>query len=1049
MKMLLKPSLLLLVVMMHFLCASAQETKKTIAGTITDSAGAPVTAATIQEKGKKNFTTSDGTGHFIINVTPGANLLISYAGFQTLDVPAEKAGSGIVLYSKSNQIEQVVVTALGIKRQRKSLGYSVQEVKGETLEAIKDPNLTNDLTGQVAGLQIVRSGNGPAGSSQIRLRGNNSLTDISQPLIVVDGMPISNITGRTGVGSTNDFYNPSLDMGNGLSDINPDDIATLTVLKGPAGAALYGSLGGNGVIIITTKSGQKQPGAGISISSTVGGESIFTTPKTQNVFGQGSNGTYSPSETTSWGPKMTGQTVTDYSGASVPLQPYNNFRDYLNGGVQSTQNISFQQQFNATSIYASYSRLDDKSIIPGASLNRNNITTRAVTKLGQNQRWTIDTKVQFINATAKNRPLEGSNTSNIFLTLATLPRSLDIRRLSNDVDSAGNMIWYTKAANTDNPYWDAKYKLNQDTRNRFIMYASLKYQFTNWLDAQIVGSDDMYTTASSSHQYAGSPSNESGSYSQGNDNYFQTNYSTLITAKKENLLGKLGGSIMVGGNLQSYQDNAFTASAGTLRVPNLFSVNNAEGNPTFNQTFTEKVINSVYTSLQADYDGYLFLNATWRNDWSSALSKANRSFSYPSVNLSYVFTDMIQNHGGALPSWLSFGKVRAGYATAGSDLDPYQLYNTYSIGLDPNNNTTAYPTTNSAGQTILYNPNIKSQLIKSTEFGTEMRFFRSLLGFDFTWYKSNATNQIITLPMDPLSGYNGRIINAGNIQNAGIEISADARILSGASPNSFNWTTSVNFSMNNNVVKSLYPGVTKYQLGGFDQVSVQAVAGQRYGQIYGNKIIRVTDPKDPNYGKPILSNGLPVETPYDTLLGNQQARQIIGWTNKFSYKHFSLSVLMDASLGGKEFSFTIESMETAGTAANTVVNGRRDSMIVAGVQGTAGSYTANSTKVSPQQYWAALGEGNTGITEQNLFNASNIRVRNVQLSYALPKSMLAGSVLQRASLTFSMNNVWMLSSHMHGLDPESSYATGTPAIGFESGSVPSTRTYLFTLSLGL
>ncbi|HEV3327451.1 MAG TPA: SusC/RagA family TonB-linked outer membrane protein [Puia sp.] len=1042
MKMLFKSSLLLLAVTMRFLCASAQETKKTIAGTIIDSSGSPVVAATIHEKGKSNFTTSDGTGHFKISVMPNAILEVSYTGFETVEIPTDNAAPMITLRSKSNQIAEVVVTALGIKRQRKSLGYAVQEVKGETLNEIKDPNLTNDLSGQVAGLQVVRSGNGPAGSSQIRLRGNNSLTDISQPLIVVDGMPISNITGRTGVNSTNDFYNPSLDMGNGLSDINPDDIATLTVLKGPAGAALYGSLGGNGVIIITTKSGQKQPGAGISISSTVGGESVFTAPKTQNVFGQGSNGTYSPASTLSWGPKMTGQTVTDYSGASVPFQPYNNVRNYLKGGVQSTQNISFQQQFNATSIYASYSRLDDKSIIPGASLERNNITARAVTKLGQNQRWTIDTKIQFINATAKNRPLEGSNTGNVFLTLNTLPRSLDIRRLSNDVDSAGNMIWYTKG-NQDNPYWDAKYKLNQDTRNRFILYASLKYQFTSWLEAQLVGSDDLYTTASSAHQYAGSPSNESGSYSMGNDNYFQTNYSTLITAKKENLFGKLGGYITVGGNAQSFQDNAFTASAGTLRVPNLFTVNNAQGNPTFSQSFSAKTINSVYASFEADYDGYLFLNATWRNDWSSALSKQNRSFSYPSVNLSYVFTDMIQNHGGTLPSWLSFGKIRAGYATAGSDLNPYQLNNVYYIGLDPNNNTTAY-----TGST-LYNPDIKSQLIKSTELGAEMRFFKSgLLGFDFTWYKSNATNQIITLPLDPLSGYTGRIINAGNIQNAGIEISADARILSSTRPSSFTWTTSVNFAQNNNVVKSLYPGVTKYQLGGFDQVSVQAVAGQRYGQIYGTRIVRVTDPKDPNYGKPILNNGLPQQTPYDTLLGNQQARQIIGWTNKFSYKHFSLSVLLDASLGGKEFSFTLASMETAGTAAATVVNGKRDSMVVSGVQGTAGNYTANTTSVSPQQYWTALGTGNTGITENNLYNASNIRIRNIQLSYAVPKSVLAGSVVQKASLTFSMNNVWLISSHMHGLDPESSFATGSPATGFESGSVPSTRTYLFTLSLG-
>jgi hypothetical protein len=645
--------------------------------------------------------------------------------------------------------------------------------------------------------------------------------------------------------------------------------------------------------------------------------------------------------------------------------------------------------------------------------------------------------------------LVGSNTSNVFLTLNTLPRSLDIRRLSNDVDSTGKMIWYTPKQQNDNPYWDKTYKLNQDTRNRFILYASIKYQFTNWLDAQLVGSDDLYTTASNAKQYYGAISNLPGSYSMGNDNYYQTNYSTLITAKKENLFGKLGGSVMVGGNLMSYQDNQFTASAGTLRVPNLFTVNNAQGNPVFSQLYTAKAINSVYASFEADYDGYLFLNATWRNDWSSALSKANRAFSYPSVNLSYVFTDMIRNNGGTLPSWLSFGKIRAGYATAGSDLDPYQLYNTYSIGLDPNNNTTAYTTTTPAGQTVLFNPNIKSQLIKSTELGTEMRFFKSgLLGFDFTWYKSNATNQIITLPMDPLSGYNGRIINAGNIQNEGIEISADARILS--RPGAFNWTTSVNYAHNNNTVPSLYPGVSRYQLGGFDQISVNAVAGQEYGQIYGTQIVRVTDPKDPNYGKPILNNGLPQQTSYDTLLGNQQARHIIGWTNKFSYKHFSLSVLLDASLGGKEFSFTLASMGTAGTSAATVVNGRRDSMVVSGVVANSSGtgYTANTTNVSPQQYWTAIGTGNTGITESNLYNASNIRIRNVQLSYALPKTVLGGTVVQRASLTLSCNNVWLISSHMHGLDPESSYATGSPAIGYEGGSVPSTRTYLVTLSLG-
>lgn len=1047
MKALLKPSLLLLVMTTLVFCAKAQD-KKTIAGTITDSTGAPVVSATIQEKDEKNFTTSDATGHFKIAVKPGAKLEISSVGFQTLEIGTDNAAPTITLYTKQGGMEGVVVTALGIKRQRKSLGYAVQEVKGETLQEIKDPNLTNDLTGQVAGLQIIRGGTGPTGSSQIRLRGNNSLTDISQPLIVIDGMPISNVTGRAGVGSTNDFYNPSLDMGNGLSDINPDDIATITVLKGPAGAALYGSLGGNGVIMITTKSGQKQAGAGLSLSSSIGFESIFTAPKQQNSFGQGSNGTYDKSSVDSWGPAMTGQNVTDFQGNSVPYKPYNNVRNYLKNGLISTQDVSFSQQFKNTSIYTSYSRLDDKSIIPGSKLARNNITTRAVSHFGANERWTLDAKVQFINATAFNRPLVGVNANDIFLTLNTFPRSFDFTRLRNDVDSAGNMIWY-RPGSTLNPYWEQKYDLNQDTRNRYILYGSLKYQFNTWLDATVIGSSDMYTDAGNSKLYAGSPSPQSGSYNISNDNYFQTNYSALVTAKKDNVFGKLGGSVMVGGNLQSWQDNAFSAGASALRVPNLFSVTNAQGNPTFNQLFTSKAINSVYASVELNYDNYLFLNGTWRTDWSSALSKQNRAFSYPSVNLSYVFSDMIEQNGGTLPSWFNYGKLRAGYATAGSDLDPQELYNTYQISLDPNNNTIASPTTVPNQGIIKFNPNIKSQLIKSLELGAETRFFHNILGIDFTWYKSNATNQIITLPMDPLSGYNGEIINAGNIQNEGIEIAADARILT--RPGSFNWTTNVNFSMNNNTVKSLYPGVNKYPLGGFDQISVQAVAGQRYGQIYGTQIERVTDTKDPNYGKMILTaQGLPQTNGNDTLLGNQQSRAIIGWTNRFSYKHFTLSVLLDAALGGKEFSYTLSSMETAGTAANTVVNGKRDSMVVSGVQlaGSGTGYVNNTTKVSPQQYWAALGVGNTGITEANLFNASNIRVRNVQLAYLLPKSFIQGTPVQRASLAFACNNVWMISSHMHGVDPESSFATGSLATGFESGSAPTTRTYTITLNLG-
>lgn len=1016
--------------------------QKTVKGTIKDNKGAPVANASVVQKGTSNGVASDANGSFSITVT-GKNpvLVVSSVNFKTQEVPVSSGSNfDISLEGGIGSMEEVVVTALGIKKAKKSLGYSVQQVEGKTLVEAREPNLVNDLSGKVAGLQVVRSGNGPGGSSQITLRGNNSLTGASQPLIVVDGVPMDNYTGRVGIGSTNDFWNPSLDMGNGLSDINADDIASISVLKGPAAAALYGSLGGNGVILITTKTGKKQPGLGITVSSSVGFESIFTNPELQDLYAQGSNGSYDSLSTLSWGPKINGQVVPDWSGKQVNLQAYDNVDHFFQDGIISNQNVSFQQQVNATSVYASYNRFDDKSIIPGAKLSRNNLTARSVTKFGNNDNWSLDTKVQYINATVHNRSLEGQNGS-IFATIYGLPRTLNILNFKNPLDESGKMFWWQKGAGM-NPYWAAKYNLNNDTRNRYLLYASLKHQFTSWLTAEVNAGTDMYTTNTESKQYAGSPGNNS--YGIGKQTYQQTNYSGLFTARKDDLFGKFGGSIMVGGNLMAWENSAISINASTLRVPDLFSVNNSVGNAGVNQSFSQKKINSVYGSVELNYDGYLYLNGTFRNDWTSALAPENKSYFYPSVSLSYVFTDMISNNGGSLPSWLSYGKLRASYAAAGSDLDPYELYNTYYIGTDPNGNTTA------GRNATLYDASVRSQLIKSYEAGAELRFLENRIGVDVSVYKSNAIRQLINLPMDPLSGYSSRKINAGNVQNTGVEVTADARILQ--NPQSLNWTMGLNFSHNKNTVPSIYPDVNKYQLGGFDNIQILAVAGEPYGEIYGTKLLRVTDEKNPNYGELILSsNGLPQATTDISRLANQQADALLGLSNSFTYKGFGLSVLLDARIGGEIFSQTLDNMERNGTAAITVNNGSRDSMLVKGVvlDPNSDQYVPNTNRISTQQYWGAVaGSGNTGITETNLYDATNVRIRNVQLSYNFPRTMLNKSFIQKATLSVSCNNVWLITSHMHGLDPESVFATGTPAVGFENGSAPTSRTFYINLSLG-
>jgi TonB-linked SusC/RagA family outer membrane protein len=1019
--------------------AFAQQ-QRTITGTVKDEKGVPVPFASVQVKGTTTGATTNEEGVFTLTVGEGAVLVVNSLGYDSKEVVVG-AGStlNITLGISSSQLSEVVVTALGIEREKKSLGYAVQEVKGESLVESREANLANALTGKVAGLQITRSSNGPAGSSKIILRGYNSLVGDNQPLIVVDGIPIDNFGGR----NNNDFWNPGLDMGNGMADINAEDIESISVLKGPSAAALYGSRAGNGAILITTKSGRQQNGLGITISSTVGYDEIFTYPELQSTFGQGSEGTHDPMSGLSWGPKAEGQTVQNWRGENVPLRIYDNIENFFGKGLYSSQNVSLQQQFNNTSIYTSFNRFDNEGAAPGVKLSRTNLMAKATTTFGKMDRWTTDTKIQYTRSDAQNRPVGGNNPNNSFGTLFGLPRSVDIRDFESAVDANGKMIWYNPTSQM-NPYWNSRYNLNQDVRDRYILNGSVKYDFTDWLTAEVKGGADMHYTNTENKLYGGSPQTPSGRYSIGQQSFEETNFSTLITAQRDNVFGKLGGMVTLGGNLMAQKFSSVSGSAGELEVPNLFSLNNSISNPSVGQGYHRQKINSVYGTVQFNWDGYLFLDATFRNDWSSTLRKDNRSFFYPSVSASYVFTDMLETTGTSLPAWLSYGKLRASYAEVGNGLPPYQLYNTYWIGKDPNGNTTA------GRNPELYNPGVKSELIKAIEAGLEARFFDNRIGLDLTIYKSNATNQLIVLPMDPLSGYIGRIINAGDIQNKGIEVMLNADVI--RNPNGFNWNISGNYARNRNTVEELYEDIEIYPLGGFDDVRVNAVVGGEYGEIYGSTFRRVDDPESPYHGQLVLNaSGLPMLGEQGVKLGNQQADALVGVTNRLNYKGLGLSFQVDARIGGEIFSGTHVAMQRNGTGVATVRDGGRESFVVEGViqDPTSGQYTTNTTAVTPQNYWNAVaGVNNLGITEANMYDATNVRLRNVQLSYALPTGLLSKTPLQRASVGVTATNVWLISSHLDGLDPESVFATGTNAVGFENGSMPTTRSILFNLTLG-
>lgn len=1032
---------LLFSILMSCLALFTYAQQRTVTGTVTDDQGKTLGGVSYVVRGTTTggVTTDDGTFSVVVN-NNHTTIDFTSVGYKSQEVMiGTKNTLTVVLSTGEIQMEGVVVTALGIKREKKSLGYAIQEIKGESIVEAREPNIANALTGKVAGLQVIRSATGPAGSTKMVLRGYNSLTGNNQPLIVVDGVPVENFTGA----SNNDYWNPSLDMGSGIADINPEDIESLSVLKGPSAAALYGTRAGNGVILITTKSGRKQKGLGITITSSVGFESIFARPKIQNEFGQGTNGEYKNDNNNSWGPKVEGQMVPNWNNIQVPLTAYDNVGNYFSKpGITQNHGISFQQQIGGTGVYTSINRLEDNSMIPGAKLSRTNLMAKSISKFGTNDKWTLETKVQYTRAKANNRAIGGPNPTNGFYLMNMMPRTVDIREFKNGADALGNMIWWDSKAGL-NPYWTNKFNLNEDIRDRFLLNGGLKYQFTEWLNAEVKGGADMFNTNNESRTYSGSRLTSTGRFGTGKQSFNETNLAAQLNALKDEIVGKLGVSAMLGGNLMARKSSYINASAGELVVPNLFSIGNSKGNPSVSQGFSEKRINSVYGSLGFNYDQYLFLDGTFRNDWTSALHKNNRSFFYPSVNLAYIFTDMFRKMDMTLPSFITYGKLRASYATVGNDMDPYQLYNYYWIGNDPRGVTIA------GRNNTLYDPFVRSELIKNMEFGAELRFFKNRLGIDFTTYKSNATNQLINLAMDPLSGYEFRKINSGNIQNSGIELVVDGKIFT--NPDGLLWNVTANYSTNKNKIVSIHDSVSKYGLGGYDDISIIAEEGKLYGEIYGTQYTRITDKTSPYFGQVLLSDqGLPTRDPISVYLGNQQPKAMIGLTNTFGYKGIVLSFQIDGRFGGKMFSGTLADMQQTGTSSMTVVNGARDKFVVDGYvyNSTSKTYEKNTKEVTPQQYWTATaGANNLGITERNMYDATNVRLRNIQLGYELPSKFLGRTGIQKAKVGLSCNNVWMIKSYMNGMDPESVFATGTNAVGFENGSAPTIRTILVNLAL--
>ena len=1002
-----------------------------VQGTVKDESGESIIGASIHVKGTTLGTLTDLQGNFTLeNVPVNALIEISYVGYKVHDFKA-KAGQtySITLLEDAQLMDEVVVTALGIKRETKSLGYAVQDLKGDALTEAREGNVVNSLTGKLAGVRISPSGNGATGSSRIVIRGENSIAGNNEPLVVVDGIPMDNFKG-SGI----DQWGGS-DGGNGLSDINPDDIESISVLKGAAAAALYGTRAGNGVLMITTKQGTKTKGIGVTYNSNLMIETPLLKPEMQNAYGQGTAGEFHENSNFSWGPKMEGQEITDWTGQKRPFSAADNdIFDYLRNGVSTTNTIGVSSSTEKYNFRGTLSYQNINGVIPTNSQNKYVLNLRTLVNL--NSKLKLDTKINYIKQKEHNLPNLTGHPESPMANYLMMPRSVHYSDLKGGVDENGNVKrWTTDEANyVLNPYYGNLFNQRNNKRDRFIGFISLDYTPTNWLTIKLRHGEDMYWSAYDWRHSSGTPygkfSNQ-GDYGKGTNDFRERNTDFLFIASQNNVAdSKFSGSISFGGNMMYREHNYYGMTSGLLAIPDFFAISNGE-TPFPTNSLNKKKINSLYGLAQFSYDNWAFLDITGRNDWSSTLSKSNRSFFYPSVGLGWVVTDMLHSFDVNLPSALNFGKLRASYAEVGNDTNPYTLLSTYRITTISEGIKGAEP----SSQFPLYD--LKPEKIKSYALGFDLRFFMNRLGIDFTWYKKEATNQILSLPVSSTTGKMSRRINAGSIENKGVELVITGKPIV---TKDFSWDVMMNFTKNRNKIKELHPELDKFQLMSTDFAKIYAVEQGVYGDIYGKRFKR--DDQDQVL---VDDEGLPIVDDEFVQIGNSTPKWQGSLMNTFNYKNFSFSFMLDMQYGGDIYVNSLSRGALYGTTKQTLA-GRDDFYAGKGgivVDGVTANGEKNTKAVNPQAYWNRAYRA----SDHFLYDATNLRLREIILGYTLPKKHLDKTPFTNLKLSFVGRNLWLIKNNVKGgFDPESSFSTGN-AQGIEYASLPSMRSFGFNLNL--
>lgn len=1036
---------------------------KTITGQITDQKGNPVPLASVTLKGTSTGTAADENGKFSITVS-GSNpvLVISSVGFQLQEV-STKGKSVSVTLTGTADLSEVVVTALGITRKQKSLGYATQQVSGENLTLTKEQNVIGSLAGKIAGVQVVGSSGASLGGTQkIKIRGVNSLNGNDQPLMVIDGTPISNSNfgGSTGNGP---------DLGNISQDINPDDIESVSVLKGPAASALYGLRGQYGVILITTKKGKKGvKKIDVQYSSAFSLEHAANFLPLQDIYGVGNNQTfltlangdkYLSGNDESWGPKMDGTPVRMYYsfypqdpefGKLTPFVPHpTNVKDYFEKGHTVNNNISVGGGSENMTYKLSYNNTYIKGVMPNTHLTRNNLGLN--TSLDITKKLTVGANINFANnkATRPSQGYQGTATGQV----QWFQRNIDMERLKNfrypdgtimnwnvSPSTATGIITNNKPSDWNNPYFDAYANTNDDNRDRLFGDINLSYQLLPGLKLSAFLRSDMYTQNVSHKEALGSRLDEG--YAVAKYQSKEYNYEFLGQYTKQ--FGELSMNINVGANKYKVDFTSVSGSTvGGLSSPAFYSLAGSIARPNISSFIRNKEIRSVYGMASFGYKDIYFIDGSVRNDVSSALPLNNNSYSYPSVSGSIVFSELLK--------WapLSYGKIRASYAVAGSDLAPYQTGNSFNVGTVY---TGAVSTINTLSvPDILNNPDIKPSFAKAFETGIDVKFLNNRIGLEFTYYKQKNENQIISLDVSGASGYSSTVVNAGLIENKGIEISITGKPVQ---TNFFSWNTALNFARNRSMVKELYPGINVYQLdvNVYSSVPIflNAAVDQPFGSLVGQAYLR-----DSATGKIMLDAANLPQFKTNNNFGSVVPKFTGGFLNTFKIWKFDVSAMIDFQSGGQFFSWTKMLAVKSGQAKETAeLNDKgfnvRDPIANGGGVKVTGISAATKQEVTAYVDARSYFRNTIGtrIYEEWLFDASYIKLREVSIGYNFDKQLLGKTPFKTAKIALIARNPAMIwQKAPKGLEPsELSYGSGSIS-WLEKGEFQTVRSYGVSINL--